>query len=280
MGNKVQYAPPIQPFPIMMDCQHERDWLARTGIRFPNPPKSDQDLMHSGIISSGWINRAVSLLLVFIGIEIGIIVGYITITQQTMFGALTTDMMILVYLVYALGVISMQSWSSSEKGLVCIDWILMLTVSFFFITTLTLWVSQEIVVFNETFFTYPPGAEPPIATRYSQSKKVAFYFVFFIETFQMTWCVMFMYYYAEAHTWGTPEPEVHAAYRRLFASIHPEKMWKLSISHVMEYTYGKAAIAMENTQSKTSVAVQQYSNLLPYYNNIRAKDNGNDGFYY
>ena len=251
MGNKVQTAPPIQPLPILMDCSHEREWLRQTGIQFPDPPQSDRDLIQAGTVWSGRINQTMLLLLLFIGLEIAVVVGYVTITQQTMFGAFTTDIMILLYLVYALGVIATLGWFSSEKGLICIDWILMLTISFFLCATLSIWVSQEIVIFNETFFDYPSFAEVPISTRYSQSKKVAFYTVFFIETFQITWCITFMWYYANAHTWGTPEPEVHAAYRRLFAEIYPDEMWKLKINHKMDYTYGKAISQTKNSNSST-----------------------------
>jgi hypothetical protein len=256
MGN-VQTDPPIQPLPIMMDCEHERKWLEMTGIRFPNPPQSDRDLLMDGTIWSGRINRAMIILLLLIAIEIGIIVGYIVITQNTMFGALTTDITILTYLLYALGIIMMQGWFSADKGLMCIDWILMLTISFFFLATLTLWVSQFIVTFNEAFFTYPPGAEPPISTHYSQSKKVAFYFAFFIETFELSWCLVFIWYYAEAHTWGTPEPEVHAAYRRLFAGIYPHKVWNLHINVKMDYTYSRALPTHPHSHSHSHLPIAQ-----------------------
>ena len=248
MGN-VQNAPPNQPPPILMDCEHEREWFQMTGIYFPNPPAKDDNLSQLGKLWSGWLYNSLKLLVIFIALEIGVIVGYIAITQQDLFGARSTDMIFLIYLFYALGMIMCRGWYSAQKGILCIDWILFYVVAFFFCATVSVWVSQEIVIFREDFFSYPPFAQAPVLPSYSQSRKFAFYVVFFIETFQLSWCASFVIFYGNAHTWGTPEPEVHAAYRRLFASINPFMIMGLRDFKTKETHQSRLMVTQRNSDT-------------------------------
>ena len=126
---------------------------------------------------------AYGIVLLFIG---AIITSYDVITQEWVLGLWTTDIIFLLFLaMFAINIVP-RSFDSYTKGVILVDWSLLLVIFTSWVVILAVWCSQIAVFVHTTQYLsgWTPGdvPEPPISSSYSSSRRVTFGFVFALET--------------------------------------------------------------------------------------------------
>lgn len=126
---------------------------------------------------------AYGIVLLLIG---AIMTSYDVITQEWVLGFWTTDIIFLLFLaMFSINIVP-RSFDSYTKGVILVDWSLLLVIFTSWVVVLAVWCSQIAVFVDTTQYLsgWTPGnvPEPPISSGYSSSRRVTFGFVFALET--------------------------------------------------------------------------------------------------